>query len=79
MITCKIEINGVAIVTVHAVRTDGEPGELCTYECFIMRGDIYQRPEKIVLGTIKHFYDDGAEELSKKMLDYFKVYKGKSV
>jgi hypothetical protein len=44
-----------------------------------MRGDVYQRPEKIVLGTIKHFYDDGAEELAKKMLEYFKIHKGKTV
>lgn len=79
MITTKIEINGIPIVVVHAVRLTGVPGELCTYECFVMRTDVYQKPYKKILGEIQHYYDDGAETLSKKMLDLYCEKKGKTV
>lgn len=71
MITAKIEINGIPIIIVHAVRIKGEPGELCEYEVFKMRDDILHKKNKIVLGNILHNYDDGAERLTQKMLDLY--------
>ena len=56
MITVTILINGNPIYTRSARRIRGAAGETCTY--YLDNGE-----------TLKHDYDDGAIELSKKLLD----------
>jgi hypothetical protein len=79
MLTTKIEINGIPIVVIHAVRLRGEPGELCEYEIFKTRDSLYHKSDIIVLGKLEHYYDDGAEILVQKMLDLYMEKRGKTV
>jgi hypothetical protein len=74
MISVKIEINRTPIIVVHAVRLKGTPGTLCEYEVFTESNMEYN-----ILGYISHHYDDGAEELSKKMIDLYLKKKGETV
>jgi hypothetical protein len=74
MISVKIEINRTPIIVVHAVRLKGKPGTLCEYEVFTEADHEYH-----TLGVISHHYDDGAEELSKKMIDLYLAKKGETL
>jgi hypothetical protein len=76
MISVIIEINRTPIVSVHAVRIEGTPGELCGYEVFTTYYDEeHHTINKKILGYISHYYNNGAEVLSKKMLTLYRKRK----
>lgn len=60
-----IYVNRTPIGHWSAQRIDGEPGQLCTYECEVG----YTDPARPITGfTLRHHYDNGALALAAAVL-----------